>query len=876
MKRKKKYIPVIIIFVLVTAVAGALAFVLLDDSLNSKEKKKIQILTGPSQGKYHQFIEDLTGRLNTRKKETGKTAEFPWKLRAYSTPGSIFNLELLDQGRADFAIAQADAIAGELAKRGHKFQGVAPLFNEYVFLFRVLPKTEKPRVVEFKDCVIQNINIPDLGSGAYLTAERFLNLSGINQANVPRGGFREALVQAVTGPEPGKTGSYLLAVLNKDDHLMRDMLDGRLDGRENGSPSPVWMTGGKTNRYALSFYKSLNIPAAEGPGEQGYPVEFVSLSPEVISSMHELYGFYEKTKLTLTFSGSTGEETISTLFMKAFLVTRSDENKETVAALLAHLTRDDTFRKTMTTGETTGKEEKKVTSKWPLPIHVGAYDTLSREGVIKKGKQWQFQVWPSLIVVCLIILAIAFLIYPEWLTKKRTSLLIQDQAVMKRLGQFSKLKLVKVVGCLILVGMLFFSAAWFINGIEKTASGIYGYDSPFNNMGTWDTGMWLIIFVIVGTAQSIFPSDPNSQLIMLILNLTVKVVVPVIWGAYFYKMAQKKSRYKKRNFSNHVVFIGWDDNYGPMIKKIVEAKKNFIFVIITNGVTESLEQLELPPKNVSLVYGSPWNEDVLKNANIENAKCVYVIPPPKKEGEAAGENGTGVESCAGLAVFLNKYLETMGCPKQNKSKCPVIYVLDREEKSSLDREEKFKTSLEEQGVELLKHPVEYKTLLRSLFFGNGVYSLLTHWVKQLFKKKPGKKETRPNFYMEEFWDKKSKLKKIGKKWGVPRKNRNTRDSPFKKLLIAQDNTSFIKAYRQVEDTIYEKGDVLMGVGVKCSDNIDQNRTGGNGDEESSDKENGDKEGWYYFSAPKQDKSGKFYRFTNHKEAILFYTNIRGK
>lgn len=857
MERKFTYLKKALICVMLLAV-----FFPSCDGGRDKDQKMI-ILTGPGEGIYYTFMEDLFARLKAvQGKPLDKDKNKLDIYTIYSTPGSIFNLERLSRGQANFAITQPDVLSGPVGRKGYETQAAAPLFREYIFIFRLRPEPGKPRAAEFDLAKVQRINIPGKGSGTHLTAKRFMELAGLDPGKagtdpmsiVVTRGVREALMDIVGEARAGKFNYFLFAVLDLDDPLIRDISDGRLDGWDRASdrdkPARVWQINGKDNRMR-NIYES-----------PGYAVEFVSLPTRVTESMQDLYGIYENTSISFEDSEGSLIGPISTLFMRTFLVVRSDEKQENVEAFLDYFSGDGKFLETIAGSERTRAarvEKPNHQVKWPIPIHVGAYNTLSRHAVIKDTRRWK--TWVLLIgyfslVLIFIILVVILAVQRKIPVKTQLG---KSMMLKKRLGSVSDRRNFFGLLCLVFLLLICACSFLFINIIEESASRTYGYESPFKNMSIPGVALWLFIFIISGTEQGIFPSTPYSMYILLSLNIVLKVVTPATIGIYVYQwlaeLMQRKSGAPKKSSSGHVVFIGWNKICGSLVKKVVEIDAKFKFVIITPDNTNPLEEPGLPSRNVGLVQGSPLDAETLKKACIDRAQRVYLVPP--HEGK---EN-----YLTGLPVYFEKFLEKLLNGKKLEQ-IPPIFILIFDPKT---RGKPVYKSLKFKKTTPLERPPAYDKLVRSLFFGSGIYPLFSHWVKSRFQKK--KKSADKKLALSEVILDRKKLASVEKKWKIDRQKRRKGDSPFAKLMDARNAKEFITAYNQADRTLKKQDSTLVGISLKY-----QLKQGVKQDNESGS-------GWVYFSAPVPDedkeKNGgvfKFEEIEKIEKAVLYFMNYGGK
>jgi hypothetical protein len=225
----------------------------------------INIVTGPMVGYYYNYMEEK------------KLKGFSSRLENYPTTGSRSNLDCLANGQADFAITQADIISDITVRKEYNIAAVAPLFREYIYIFRLVDKPASNKLLELKPTEIRHINSPDKGSGTYFTAKRFREMAGIDLGIVDDMGVREALRKTVIKPENDieKYEYYHFAVLSEKDPIVRDISDGRLDGYErikDKEPEAVWKS--ENDRNAIrDYYESLGLIYDKGPEGPGYFVQ---------------------------------------------------------------------------------------------------------------------------------------------------------------------------------------------------------------------------------------------------------------------------------------------------------------------------------------------------------------------------------------------------------------------------------------------------------------------------------------------------------------------------------------------------------------------------------------------------------------------------
>ena len=157
--------------------------------------RTLAIAAGEPGGFYIEFAELLAAEIE---------AEEP-KLRAVpvSTGGSQDNLRMLAEGRADLALALADAAQSTAGLRS-PLLAIGRVYENYLQL--VVPA--ESRITELADLAGRTASLGAQGSGAELTGDRLLVAAGLVTAGPPAATGPHATGQGATGPgatdlEPG-------------------------------------------------------------------------------------------------------------------------------------------------------------------------------------------------------------------------------------------------------------------------------------------------------------------------------------------------------------------------------------------------------------------------------------------------------------------------------------------------------------------------------------------------------------------------------------------------------------------------------------------------------------------------------------------------
>lgn len=74
------------------------------------------------------------------------------------------------------------------------------------------------------------------------------------------------------------------------------------------------------------------------------------------------------------------------------------------------------------------------------------------------------------------------------------------------------------------------------------------------------------------------------------------------------------------NFNNHIIIIGWNFRAKSIIEELINENKDIKIVIIDN-----IDNNPYDNKNISYIKGDAWRDEVLKRANILEAKIAIVL-----------------------------------------------------------------------------------------------------------------------------------------------------------------------------------------------------------------------------------------------------------
>ena len=128
----------------------------------------VTIATGVPTGVYQRYGQLL--RVDLEHDLPGVT------VRLLASQGSVENIKDLTSGRADFTIAQADAVADYHGKGRGDLRAIGRLYDDYMQL--VVPAGSKVRSA--RDLRGMRVGVGQAGSGVNLIARRLLRAAGLN------------------------------------------------------------------------------------------------------------------------------------------------------------------------------------------------------------------------------------------------------------------------------------------------------------------------------------------------------------------------------------------------------------------------------------------------------------------------------------------------------------------------------------------------------------------------------------------------------------------------------------------------------------------------------------------------------------------------
>ncbi|WP_130807102.1 potassium channel family protein [Senegalia massiliensis] len=151
-------------------------------------------------------------------------------------------------------------------------------------------------------------------------------------------------------------------------------------------------------------------------------------------------------------------------------------------------------------------------------------------------------------------------------------------------------------------------------------------NSKINNLG--DAIWWGFVTSTTVGYGDIFPITFLGRIIAIILMLIGIGIFGFITASFASIFVEKN--FKKGmglmdvNFKNHIIIIGWNYRSKSIIEELINENKDINIVLIDN-----IDQNPYNKKNISYIKGNPWNDNVLKRANISYAKTAIVLADRK-------------------------------------------------------------------------------------------------------------------------------------------------------------------------------------------------------------------------------------------------------
>jgi len=82
------------------------------------------------------------------------------------------------------------------------------------------------------------------------------------------------------------------------------------------------------------------------------------------------------------------------------------------------------------------------------------------------------------------------------------------------------------------------------------------------------------------------------------------------------------------SFTKHIIIIGWNFRSKSIIEELINEDDSIRITIVDN-----IDHNPYDNKNISYIKGNPWNESVLKRANIKQAKTAIVLGDKNLDNE---------------------------------------------------------------------------------------------------------------------------------------------------------------------------------------------------------------------------------------------------
>ncbi len=538
------------------------------DSLKEPVQKEFIVIAGGSHGgNYSKAAKFLT------KYFSGK---YPGKNFIYiNSKGSVENIKLLAEKRADMAFVQRDILLRALYSENggiKNLQVVAPAFEEHWFFYlnsRSWVSIEKLKKMIEKDSL--HVGVTSLESTAAMTAREFFKYFGINENKI---------IYTTGDPED----------------LKKKLLKKELDAYISYTVSiPDLERNKRTN---LLFFQKKEIEYLHS--------KIPNITPANFGKERYIPGIW------------------------SFIVAKTDKQKNLNGL---ELSLPDTIPENQANESKTFeilRQGYHAFKKLPPEKKEKLMDGIPVSEEFARIYQIESQNW-RVFSYPLPFFLLSLLLVWRYIRKHRINLRL---VIVKYWHRYFN-----IFAGLIIIIVLSIASVYGIIMAEKSFHERFGFSSSILNFTVKDLHEWLFIRNLTGIDGGISPVSTLGKLLisinMYLFRIGTGVIILVEYIFYIIKKKRKMGE-MKINFENHIVIAGWNDSTAKFIINLVAAEKEYngkkdlrIVVISTDPQKISTWNNEIEilfhQKVLHVIKGVVRHTKVMENANIEHANTVVLL-----------------------------------------------------------------------------------------------------------------------------------------------------------------------------------------------------------------------------------------------------------
>jgi len=496
-----------------------------------------------------------------------------------ATNGSVENIKLLLNKKADFAIVQNDIAF--FAKNAHQpfiehndnLQLVLPLFKEPIFVL-----TNAKGVNALSQLKNKKIAIGDIESGLSESAKVVLNSINILDS-----------IQIDQVPE---------------DVSVKKLKNGILDA--------IFV-----NNLTPSLKEEINKEK----------LFIVPISKTLVHKLQNTFPYFETHKFTLE-----NQEIVSTIAVRSILITRNDLDTQTIFSFIQLLTKHYNNLIFPDAYHTDLNELFKIDTQ--LDWHDGVQEYFNQHKIITSSdkifnKYFWYIFIATIFSIAIILFVLALTLYKlGWLNRFQNSQSLI--ALLQRIYFYTfKYKYILLLSFIMLsysIAVLiikYFEHSW---AIEHNVISVFD-ENPF-----LESSLWLFIFGATGYNGDFFPNSSEGKLLVSLIPMFglggFFALIGFITSDQIKKYILEAKGMAKINFNNHIIVCGWNDKTKLLIENLTHNNlsiKKDIVILTDNLDYNPVEKHDFNSQFVKYVFGSPTSRESLDKANIQEASTAIIV-----------------------------------------------------------------------------------------------------------------------------------------------------------------------------------------------------------------------------------------------------------